>query len=401
MKVVRPTERIRVCHVQLLPLMTGVQRVMLEIFNHLDRERFELHVACRETGPLTDELESRGIEYHLVPSLQRSIRPWSDWRAFVQLRELFSRERFDVVHTHSSKPGVLGRLAARQAGVPAIIHHVHGFSFHEFSSWPSRWLGSRAERWASDHCDRVVFVNQEERQLAIERGWLPEEKCLTVYNGVDLETFAPGLRRYARQHLQQQCGLESDEIAILTMGRLDRQKQPLILPRIAARLQSLLPKAKWRILVAGSGPLQQALARDVNRMGLGSRITLLDWQADPQQTVQAADIVLHPTLWEGLPLALIEAQAVALPIVASNVKGNREVVTEDTGILCPPQSADAYAMSLAKLMQSPNVRTAFGQAGRRRAETNFNAAVNYRHVASLYEQLVARPDQSEPRRRAA
>ena len=172
-------------------------------------------------------------------------------------------------------------------------------------------LGSRAEKWAGAYCDRVIFVNQEERELAIERGWLPAEKCLTIYNGVDLEAFAPGLRRYARNHFQQQCGLENDEIAILMLGRLDRQKQPLILPRIAARLQSLLPAAKWRILVAGAGPLKPALARDVQRLGLESRVTLLDWQADPQQTIQAADIVLHPTLWEGLPLALIEAQAVA------------------------------------------------------------------------------------------
>jgi glycosyltransferase involved in cell wall biosynthesis len=401
MKPARPREQIRICHVQLLPLLTGVQRVMLEIFKQLNPDRFELHVACRETGPLTDELDSLGIEHHSIPSLQRSIRPFSDWRALGQLRELFTRCRFDVVHTHSSKPGILGRLAARQAGVPAIVHHVHGFSFHEFSSWPSWWLGSRAEKWAGTHCDRVIFVNQEERKLSIDRGWLPAEKCLTVYNGVDLEAFAPGLRRYARNHFQQQCGLENDEVAILMLGRLDRQKQPLILPRIAARLQSLLPTTKWRILVAGAGPLQQALTRDIKRLGLASRITLLDWQADPQQTIQAADIVLHPTLWEGLPLALIEAQAVALPTVASDVKGNREVVTEETGILCPPRNADAFAMALARLMQSPNLRTALGQAGRRRAETHFNAGVNYRHVASLYEQLAGRPRDSADQRRAA
>jgi glycosyltransferase involved in cell wall biosynthesis len=401
MKAARPQELIRICHVQLLPLLTGVQRVMLEIFKYLNRDRFELHVACREEGPLTDELDSLGIEYHLIPSLQRSIRPLSDWRAHGQLRALFSRQKFDVVHTHSSKPGILGRLAARQAGVPAIVHHVHGFSFHEFSSWPSWWLGSRAEKWAGAYCDRVIFVNQEERELAIERGWLPAEKCLTIYNGVDLEAFAPGLRRYARNHFQQQCGLENDEIAILMLGRLDRQKQPLILPRIAARLQSLLPAAKWRILVAGAGPLKPALARDVQRLGLESRVTLLDWQADPQQTIQAADIVLHPTLWEGLPLALIEAQAVALPTVASDIKGNREVVTDETGILCPPRNAEAFAAALARLMQSPNLRTALGQAARRRSETLFNAAVNYRHVAGLYEQLAGRKADQQPQRRAA
>jgi glycosyltransferase involved in cell wall biosynthesis len=262
-------------------------------------------------------------------------------------------------------------------------------------------LGSRAEKWAGAHCDRVIFVNQEERQLAVERGWLPEEKCLTIYNGVDLEAFAPGLRRYARHHFQQQCGLENDEVAILMLGRLDRQKQPLILPRIAARLQSLLPSARWRILVAGAGPLLPALTRDIERLGLGSRITLLDWQADPQQTIQAADIVLHPTLWEGLPLALIEAQAAALPTVASDIKGNREVVTAETGFLCPARKADAFATTLARLIQSANLRTALGQAGRRRSETHFNAAVNYRHVASLYEQLAGGQDHFDSRRHAA
>ncbi|HEY1600019.1 MAG TPA: glycosyltransferase, partial [Pirellulales bacterium] len=177
---------IRICHVQMLPILSGVQRAMLEIFKRLDRARYEIHVACQGQGPLTDELERHSIHWHAVPALGRPIRPVKDWRAYRALYQLFRRQQFQIVHTHSSKPGILGRAAACRAGVPHVIHHVHGFAFHEFSPPGARWIYSRLERWAGTCCDRVVFVNHEERQLSVREGWLPAEKCLTIYNGVDL-----------------------------------------------------------------------------------------------------------------------------------------------------------------------------------------------------------------------
>lgn len=383
----RSAAKIRVCHVQATPQLAGAQRVMLDIFAQLDRSRFDLHVACGARGPLTEILSSTGIENHVVPSLGRSIRPLRDYRAYRQLRALFERERFDVVHTHSSKPGILGRLAARRAGVKGVVHHVHGYAFHEFTPAPLRMLGTLAERWAGANCDRIVFVNHEERAWAIREGGMPTEKCLTIFNGVDLRRFAAVVNSDQRAQMRNWLGIGTEEMALLFVGRLAPQKQPLLLPHIAKRLEMFLPNAEWRILVAGSGPQEGELKAEIRKLRMERRVQLLAWQDATERWMQSADILLQPTLWEGLPLAVIEAMAASIPVVAGNVKGNREVVTDATGALCEPRNADSYARALARFMESPRLRHECGAAGRRRAEQDFNGARNYARFASLYEEL--------------
>jgi glycosyltransferase involved in cell wall biosynthesis len=380
--------RIRICHVQLLPLLSGAQRAMLEIFNEIDRSRCELHVACQGPGPLTDELERLKIRWHALPRLVRPIRPHHDWQAYRALHELFRTFRFDVVHTHSSKPGVLGRLAARRAGVPVVVHHTHGFAFHDFSPWLKRWIYSRAERWAGRYCDRVVFVNREERELSIRQGWLPAEKCLTVYNGVDLARITPAGRQAARQAGRERWQLSDDEVVIVFAGRLESQKNPLALADIAAALRRHGSASPWRLVIAGDGPLAGELRWRLEAARLTDRVLLVGWQNDPRAALAVADVALLPSLFEGLSLALIEAQAAGLPIVASNVKGNREVVRDGTGFLCPPTEPAAYACSLAQLINDPALRAQFGEAARRHSEAAFDAQRNHRRIADLYDELL-------------
>jgi glycosyltransferase involved in cell wall biosynthesis len=185
------------------------------------------------------------------------------------------------------------------------------------------------------------------------------------------------------------------------MGRLDRQKQPLLAPAIAVELERLRPQAAWRIAIAGSGTLEGALETQVLDAGLARRVQLLGWQSAAQELYRAADIVLHPTLWEGLPLSLLDAQAASLPTVASDIKGNREVVTIETGFLCQPQDADSYAAALARLIDNVALRRQLGAAARRRAETHFDADMNYQHVAGLYDELLSRPSPKPSLRPAA
>lgn len=393
--------RRRICHVQVLPLMTGVQRAMLSMFEHLDPRHYEPHVVCQGPGPLVDELARRGICCHFVPALDRPLRPRQDARAFWQLYTLFRREAFDLVHTHSSKAGFLGRLAAHYAGVPCVVHHVHGFAFHDGSSWLAKWGYQSLERMAAGFCDRVLFVNGEERQLAIQAGIVPAEKSQTVYNGVALDDYTPALHAASRRMFRQQRQLAPEEVAILVAGRLDEQKQSLILPAIAARLETLAGAAPWRILVAGAGPLEGPLRDEIARLGMEHRCQLLGWLAHPQQAFHGADVVLHPTLWEGLPLTLLEAQAAALPTVASRICGNREVIADPTGFLCEPRDPGGYAWALARLVRDAALRRTLGRAARQRAEQLFDARQTYRQVAELYGQLFGAPATVEPPLRRA
>ncbi|HPI72661.1 MAG TPA: glycosyltransferase, partial [bacterium] len=160
------SRKIKICHLQLLPIMSGVQRAMLELLKRLDPQIYEVTVVCRDEGDLTKELRNLGIHFQLIPRLQREINVWKDAQALWQLYRLFKREKFDLIHTHSSKTGILGRVAGRLAGGVRIIHTVQGFPFHEFSGRFSTLVYSWIEKLAGMLTDQVVFVNNEERMYA-------------------------------------------------------------------------------------------------------------------------------------------------------------------------------------------------------------------------------------------
>ncbi len=382
------TERLRVCHVVILPDMAGSQRVMFDLCRRLDPDRYERHVICQSEGPLTDALREVGIRYHLVPSLGRPIHPLRDWQAQRQIAAICRQQRFDVLHSHNSKGGILGRIGASRAGTPCIVHHVQGFAFHEFSGPLRRILYSQIEKFAGRYCDRVVFVNEEERQMSIRQGWLPAEKCVTIYNGIDLSLFERSRNSAARQEIRRDLSLAEDEIGILFCGRLEAQKQPLILPKIAAAMEALRPAHPWRMIVAGTGSLEPALREGFRQHNVLHRYCPIGWHSEPHKIASACDVALLPSLWEGLPLSLIEAQASGMPIVASDIKGNREVVTPQTGVLCEPKTASQYAAALAKLVEDQAFRLQQGSAARLRAEAEFSAATCFHKVAELYDEVL-------------
>ena len=194
------TEKIRVCHVQCLPMVAGAQRTMLQIFDVLNRERYEPSVICQGPGPLSEELAQRDIPIHFVPSLVRPINPLRDWKAVKELEKLFLKIKPEIVHTHSSKPGFVGRRAAYLAGVPHIIHHVQGYAFHEFSSWPKKFLFQTMESMAAKWSTRIIFVSQEERDASIARGWVHAGNSNWIPNVVDRAERVVDVHRINRLH---------------------------------------------------------------------------------------------------------------------------------------------------------------------------------------------------------
>jgi glycosyltransferase involved in cell wall biosynthesis len=246
------------------------------------------------------------------------------------------------------------------------------------------------ERFVGPSSDRVIFVNHEERKLALDRGWLKESQAVTIYNGVDLGRLSPQGRGRARARLRAEWGIDQDEAVILYVGRLEYPKQPWLLPHIAAALARLAPRSRWRLVIAGSGPDEDTVRGLVERLSVLRRVLLLGWQPEPLDLYHAADVVLLPSLAEGLPRALIEAHAAGVPVVASNAKGNREVVSRATGILCPPQDVAAYATALARLIDDHEQRSTLGRAARERAEQLFDSQKNNRQIIAVYETLLAR-----------
>lgn len=373
---------------------------MLETLKHLDRSRFEPAVVCQSEGPLTDELKARAIALFVVGDLGRDARPWKDLRAYAALKRLFKKQRFDIVHNQSAKPRVVATLAARHAGVPVVVNHVRGYSFHEYMPSTKRMLFERMEAWAARRCNATFFVNNEDREYAAQRWKVPARRCHTVYNGTDLSKPAPNAVAERRQAFRDRYGWGKDEVVVAVLGRLEDQKQPLIVPQIARRLASYCLDKPWRIAIAGDGRLRPPLEDAIDRYNLSRRVQLLGWQESPPDVLYASDVLLLPSLWEGLPRVLIEAHAAGLPCVASRIRGNREVVSDETGVLVEPQSVAGYAGALTFLIENQLERARLGRMARLRAEQLFDSRRNNSAIVRLYHELLGIPIPQE-RREAA
>ena len=390
----------KICHIQVLPIMSGPQQSMLEIFRCLDRNVFEPSVVCQSAGLLTEELERRRIPYYLVPELGREIRPWRDGRAYRALKQLFQSEYIDVVHNQTAKPRVLGALAARHAGVPVVINHVRCYSFHNGTP---RWRASiyrRIEAYAARFSDENIFVNNEERLTALAYGVTTPERSRTIYNGVDLTRFSPVRREQLRGPFRSEHGLSEDEFAILFLGRLEEPKQPLIFPEIAAELDKRLDRP-WKMLICGDGSYSARLEAAVARANLAHRFLFLGWHSSPDEALCAADVVMLPSIWEGCPRVLLEAHAIGLPCVGSDICGVREVITQgETGMLVPARDADAFAGALALLATDDMLRERMGGAARQRAKLHFDGQQNNREIIGRYYELLGLSPTADVRRAA-
>ncbi|MBC7185399.1 MAG: glycosyltransferase family 4 protein [Calditrichaeota bacterium] len=374
-------QRMRICHLQLLPLMTGVQRAMLEVLRRLDPQRFDIWVLCKSAGELTEELAKLGARTLLVPSLVRQIQPLNDLRALVTMMRLFKRHRFRIVHTHSSKTGALGRLAARLAGVDVVFHTVHGLPFHEFSGRRERiWYGL-VERLAGLCTDKVIFVNHEERELAVSLRLIPTSRAVTVYNGVDHALVASANTAEARASFRRAWGIPEDAFVVAYVGRLWEQKDPVTLAAIIERCTEL----PVHFLVVGDGPFYGSLAR---RFADHRQVTMTGWLREPMTMYPAIDVLVLPSLWEGLSMTLIEAMAFGKPLVASNIKGNRECVRDGfNGFLCAPRAPEEFVRAMERLSHDRGLYRTMSRNCMALSKELFDIEVNARAIIRLYDEV--------------
>jgi glycosyltransferase involved in cell wall biosynthesis len=395
---VNSSEPLRLCHVHLLAIMSGPQRWTIEFFDLLPPDRYELTVVLGEDGEFREHLEERGVRVEIFPSLVREISLLKDARSLVELTRHFRKSHYDIVHTHSSKPGVLARLAARLAGVPAIVHHVQGFAFHEFSSWISHTFFSGIEALGARLSDYVIFVNDEEYSWATERGIVPVERACRIFNGANLETYCPEKRLELRESARVELGIRKDQSVIVYVGRLWEQKHPQMLVASLAELVEQHPSLDPVLLIAGDGPLRGEVEAAARVCELPDRVRVLGWLSDVAPVMAAADLLFLPSLWEGLPLTLVEAACMGLPAVATDIKGNREaIVPGETGLLIPPKDPVAAADALAQILTSPEVALEMGKRAAERGRKLYDT----RDMAHQVEEIYAKILRSKSRRSRA
>lgn len=306
-------------------IVGGAQRIAIETAVELRRRGHDAEIWCGlQAGPegsLADEAASRGVPIVRVPPLVKEISPTRDLAALRWLRRRLGVERPAVLHTHSSKAGIVGRHAARVAGIHHVIHTVHGWGWSERTPAPARAAFIAAERAAARWADRLIAVSESIRDEGLRRGIGRPDQYAIVRPGVDTAGYTDleGLRARGDE-VRAQLGIPGDAIIAGTVGRLSPQKNPLAIVEAAGAV----PGLHW--LLVGDGPLRGVIEERARALGVADRIHLAGLRADIPSCLGAMNLFVLASLWEGLPLTILEARAAGLPIVACDAGGTREAV---------------------------------------------------------------------------
>jgi glycosyltransferase involved in cell wall biosynthesis len=353
----------------------GAPRVVYELANRFSGE-YDVSVACPPGGMLVPRLTRAGVRVIPVPSLCRAPLPWRDVPALARLVRVMRRERFDIVHAHSTKAGLLGRVAARLAGVPVIVFTAHGWPFAVGRAWWRRWPFLLAEWVGGRLSTRVVCVSRHDGEQARRLRIVPRGRLAVIRNGVDPAYVSSSVERGAPA---------TRSVPVLTfVGRLAPQKDPLCL------LEAVRGLSLGSLLMIGEGPLRREIHERIRRHALAGRVTLMDPRPDIPDVLAASDIFVLPSRWEGLPLAIIEAMMAGLPVVATRVGGVPELVEDGvTGFLVPPGDPKALAAALERLASNAGLRRRMGAAGRAKALREFRLERMLSETARLYQDLLA------------
>lgn len=360
----------------------GAQDNTLLTVEHLPRERYEIHLLFGPEGRWLSRAQSiEGIRCIEMPTLVRPIRLFKDARALLAMTRLIRRERYDIVHTHSSKPGFLGRLAARLAGTPVVIHTIHGFPFNDFMPRVKHDFFVALERWASALTHRLITVSELNRQKAIALGIAPADKFQTIYSGIQFDRFDLPVDRAA---LRRSLEIEGDRPVIGFVGRLSPQKDPLCF--VAAMPEILRRHPGALILMVGDGELRQAVETEAKRLGVDSALRILGFREDVPQLLRAMDLFVLSSRWEGLGRSLTEALYCGLPAVATAVEGVPELITDgETGRLVPPEQPEAIADAVNDLLSNAGRAQAMAAAGQARVKALFDVQRMVDDIDALYQ----------------
>jgi glycosyltransferase involved in cell wall biosynthesis len=377
---VRP---VKVCHIITMLELGGAQQNTLYTVTHLDRDGFEPLLVAGAEGPLVEEARRSGVRCHFLRSLVRPISPWRDPAALLSLVRLLRRERPEVVHTHSSKAGILGRAAAAIAGVPVIIHSIHGWGFHRDQGLLTNRLFVGLERMAARMTTAFIAVSEANMREGEALGILAEGRVHLIRSGIRLSEFRP-----TRGVALSEVGLggRGGGVTVGMVACFKPQKAPLDFVKVAAEVTGRFPETKF--VLAGDGELRGEIEELIGRLGLAGRITLLGWRRDIPELMRSFDILLHTSRWEGLPRVFPEAMATGLPVVATRVDGAPEAIQDGvSGILVEPGDVEGMARAVVELIRDPERRLSMGRAGLERvAAWDIDSMV--RSQESLYRKLL-------------
>jgi glycosyltransferase involved in cell wall biosynthesis len=365
-------------------ILGGAQENTLFTLQGLKRDTdWEVHLAygpeLGKEGSLIEESRGLGVILHPLQHLRRDLHPWQDYLAYKELIEYFRCEKFDLVHTHSSKAGILGRIAADKAGVPHIVHTIHGLAFDDYQSALKNWLYIRAERAAARHCHQIFSVCRTMIDQALAAGVGKEAMFRTIYSGFDLKGFLAVKPRVSRSRL-----------VLGMIARMFEFKGHEDLMKLAPMILK-----KWDnvdFLIVGDGPMRTDWDRWIsehpqwkNRIEFGGRVKPHEVPAQ----FEKMDMLLHLSWREGLARTIPQALAAGRPVCVYDVGGAREIVKNGrTGWIVPPGDLDGVVEAISEMKRNPREAARMAEEGRERVINIFGVETMQREILETYREMI-------------
>ena len=361
----------------------GAQIHLLDVLSYLPSGCQPI-VATGETGYLVEEANRLGVPVHVIPSLRQPITPIHDLLAFLKIRKLIKLEKPDLIHAHTSKAGLISRIAGWTTKRPTVFT-AHTWSFADGVPSIRQLIALPLEKLAAKVGSKVIAVSRSNAQLATSKAVVDKANLVTIWNGVpDVSLRAsPGTR---------------DVPTLIMVARFAPQKDQLSLIRAVAGI-----KGAWRLLFVGDGPTRATVQREVNSFGLEDRVEFLGDRDDIAGLLAQSDAFVLSTNWEGLPLSILEAMRAGLPVITTNVGGCSEAVTDGVnGFLTEPGDVEHLREKIESLLSSRSLLKLMGAAGRARFDQDFRMESMIEKLLTVYHEVIPREfDKSDKMKLAA
>ncbi|MGA3696897.1 glycosyltransferase family 4 protein [Enterobacteriaceae bacterium TYF_5] len=351
----------------------GAQIHVRDLSIEINKQGHQALVIVGESGALTKQLEENNIDYIIEPRLKRNISPINDLLCALHLRSTLKKISPDLVSLHSSKAGIVGRLALIKSNIPCVFT-AHGWAFADGVSNINKKLYIFIEKIFSHFCKKIITVSKQDKDLALKYNVTTSKHQIVVHNGIP-----------DRSHLFPKSNKFDNNIKLITVARFSAQKDHISLLNALAKIKN----KNWTLNLIGKGPLENEIKDQASYLGLSDKINFLGERSDVSYLLSQSDIFILPSNWEGLPRSIIEAMSFSLPIIASNVGGVNEMVSDKNGFLIPRNDIELLGNAINELITNKTLREAQGYNSRIIYESGFNFERMFDKTYSIYNELIS------------
>jgi glycosyltransferase involved in cell wall biosynthesis len=382
-------KKLKVLHTVTRMIVGGASENTMLSAQLLDKNKYDVRVLTGTklsgAASLKEEAKRRGVVMDFSETLVREINPIKDLKHFIEFASYLKKHKFDIVHTHSSKAGIIHRIVAYLMGTKVVVHSVHGWSFHDHMSSKSKKLYVALEKLCAKFCHKMITVTDKDIEKGLKENIATRDKYTTIHSSIEIDRYSSPDK--PKEDIFNELGLDPNKIIIGTVSRMSEQKAPLDFLYVAKEITKIYPNTQF--LFIGGGNLKSEFEAYVKEHKLEGKVVYPGVRYDVQNMLAVMDIFILTSLWEGLPRVFSQSMAAKLPVVATKVDGAPEIIEEGfNGFMTKAGKPDEVIEKLKILIEDKEKRIQMGENGFKRINPDFCVKKMVQDIDKLYQQIL-------------